>query len=156
MTRTRSSARRFGLVSAITALVTSGVLLGSALPAQAGWADCPQGSACIWAGWDYVSASKGSAYIGSATCQKNTGAVVYRGTNLSGANSASSVVNNGRTARAYFYDAANFVGYLFSLNPKGERDPNLSNGIDTSGDPFKTGASVNDRVESFRFDGFCK
>lgn len=97
-------------------------LLASAMPASAAYTDCPVGSAALWVAQSY-SGAPNATYANS---------VVLTSSN----NLINSIVNNGRTSIAHFYDAANHTGASISLNNPARggqtRDPMLSNGTDAT------------------------
>lgn len=99
----------------LSACVIAGLGVGlSAVPASAAYTDCPTGYACLWTSESYPGSPNGWFY-----------------SNLTVTIKVNSIVNNGRTSVARFYDKD---GYWISLNNPARggqwRDPRLSNGTD--------------------------
>lgn len=142
--------RLLGTLVALVALASTSLMTAGA--AQAAWDACPKGWACIWGDADYETKKLGNALLKFQYSYENFGRGTYPGTSINGNDTASSVVNNGRVSNAHFYYHNNCDGYVFTLQPGGERDPNLSNGIDTRTNPY-VGSVVNDNLTGGRFEG---
>ena len=104
--------------------MTAGAISVAALglmaqPASAASTDCPSSKACLWTSENYP---------GSPNGQFSNSIVVSIGIN--------SIVNNGNSNVARFYDANNHQGVYISLNNPARggqtRDPVLSNGTNTT------------------------
>ncbi|ACZ29066.1 hypothetical protein Xcel_0025 [Xylanimonas cellulosilytica DSM 15894] len=121
--------------SAVAVGIALAGLLASTAPAHAAYSDVPVGSAGLWIAENYLGAPN-ATYANS---------VVLTSSN----NLINSIVNNGRTSIAHFYDAANHTGVNISLNNPARggqiRDPKLSNGTDA------TSANWANRISSADF-----
>lgn len=127
-----------GRLASLAILTVLGVGAGAVVPAQAAYSDCPSGYACLWTGNNYPGGPNGYFY----TSLSNT--------EIGGLdNKTNSIVNNGNSSVAYFYDRADMSGASISLNnpAKGgqSRDPMLSNGTDA------TSTSWADKISSAKF-----
>jgi hypothetical protein len=113
--------RLFGI-----AALASAALAVQATPASAAYTDCLSGRACVWTGYSYPGAPSASF----------TSSVQLSGSS----NQVSSIVNNGNTNIARYYDGGSFNGDSIALNNPARggqwRDPDLRNGIDLDTDPF--------------------
>lgn len=128
--------RRLTRRSATAALLmAAGLVAVGAGPASASYTDCPSGSACLWTS---------NNYPGGPNASFANSIVLTSSSNL-----ANSIVNNGNSAVARFYDASDFSGAYISLNNPARggqsRDPNLSNGTDA------TSANWANRISSAKF-----
>lgn len=144
--------------SVLVAAVAGAMVLGSAGMASAAYTDCPSGRSCIWGDDQYKTANYDGGYISFFYWHDNFGLSVYGGTATSGNDTATSVVNRGNSSVVKYYKNANYDYFLFSLRPQslvagGERDSNLSQGIDTLNDPALSGAQANDTISSACFVG---
>ncbi|MDR0482332.1 MAG: peptidase inhibitor family I36 protein [Cellulomonadaceae bacterium] len=107
-----------------TILIAGALAVGlTAAPASALWSDCPSGYACVWTSTSYP----GSPNAKTASLS-NLADVSNRG---------NSIVNNGKTSVARYYDLAGCStgSYIVMNNPaRGgqSRDPLLSNGTDAT------------------------
>ena len=106
---------------ALSACVIAVVGFGfSVVPANAAYTDCAKGYACLWTGESYPGSPNGSFYSSLVLGSAN--------------NKINSIVNNGNSQIAYFYDNADHTGPNISLNNPARggqwRDPRLSNGTD--------------------------
>jgi len=118
----------------LSLLVMGGLVIG-ATPASAYYTDCPAGSACLWTSNSYPGTPNASFQY----------SVVLSGSN----NLINSIVNNGNSSIARFYDASNYTGSYIALNNPARggqsRDPMLSNGTDA------TTTIWSDRISSAQF-----
>lgn len=124
------------LTTAVVAVVTAlASLTGFAAPAGAAYTDCSSGRACLWTGYSYPGTPNAS-FLSS---------VILSGSN----NQISSIVNNGNSSVARFYDAGNHSGVYIALNNPARggqtRDPDLSNGINA------TSENWDNRISSAKF-----
>lgn len=131
----------------------AGIVVGSAGAASAGYADCPSGKACIWGDANYATSGIGTAHLSFFYSYKYFYLGTYAGTAINGNNTATSVTNNGNLENADFYRDDACAYYLFTLQPGGERDPNLGTnpGIDTRTNAPLTAAQVNNTLSSGKF-----
>jgi len=143
--------RSISIGAALVLLTGVGVATGDA--AQAAYTNCPTGYACFWDDPNYVTLLAGAdadrSLVRFENSFSNFQSARYSYANYGANDSASSITNNGRYYNAMFYVDAGCSGYLFTLEPGGERDPNLGNGIDTRNDPAKY--ALNDSLSSGRF-----
>ncbi|MBD7951490.1 peptidase inhibitor family I36 protein [Oerskovia sp. NPDC056781] len=127
--------KRFLKAAPVGLLLTAGLLVGGATSASAAASDCAAGYACMWNGESFPGAP--NAYFQQ---------FVNLGT---GPSSISSVVNNGNTSIARFYDGANYTGLSFTLNNPARggqwQDPMLSNGLN------HTSVNWDNRIKSAKF-----
>lgn len=104
-------------VAVVATFAAAGLVL-SVAPAQAAYADCPSGSACLWRGESYPGQPDGRFTLKMDH--------VTVGIN--------SIVNNGNTSVARFYNKRSYQGASIYLNNPARggqwRDPRLSNGTD--------------------------
>ncbi|MBU5422553.1 peptidase inhibitor family I36 protein [Cellulomonas hominis] len=127
-------ARKLLKVVPLGLVVATGLVIG-ATPASAAYTDCSSGYACMWTSNSYPGAPNASFQY----------SIVLSSTS----NAINSIVNNGNSSVARFYDAGNFTGSYISLNNPARggqtRDPNLSNGTDA------TTANWANRISSAQF-----
>ena len=115
---------RATIIACAALVMAAGGLASTTAPAFAGTADCPSGHLCTWGDADFQTSSKGAALVKFQYYIPDYGSWTYAGTNLSGANSASSIYNHGTSETAYMYANTNKSGLLFSI-PKGNTNNNL-------------------------------
>jgi len=141
----------------IGALLLSGAGAAMAGSASAAPHTCPSGNACLWGDPSYktgVGSGATSRWIKFERKIPNLASFSYAGTSVNGANTASSIANNGtaadpETATAYFYVSPNKGGASIRL-PKGQ----------VSGDLRKASGYVpvanqfNDNIESAYFSAW--
>jgi hypothetical protein len=108
--------------------------------------DCPSGHSCFWRDTGYVTDGITSRRIKFEFYIPNFGNWVYPNTNSSGANSASSVSNEGNFERSYWYTGTSCSTFAFSLGVnRGDGDLTNSTGeVETS--------AYNNQLESGAFD----
>jgi len=140
---------------AAAAIATAALVVASAGGASAAWDTCPTGKSCFWGDPEYVTLNMGSAHLWFEYYLHDFSDFNYPGTTINGTNSASSVTNNGTMARTQYFAGMGYTYPVFTLRPGGERDPNLSNGIDTIDSPYWPGDQVDDALSSACFIGSC-
>ena len=111
----------FGVVSALAA---AGGCALSAVPANAAPAYCTAGSACTWGDVGYSTSGNTAASIKFTRYIPNYAEWTYAGTQVNGAETASSIWNNGNAEAAFFYKNPNKSGASFRL-AKGTGDSNM-------------------------------
>lgn len=115
--------------------MAAGLVAVGAGPASASYTDCPSGSACLWTSTNYP----GSPNVSFASVITLTDS----------SNLINSIVNNGNSSIARFYDSSDRTGTYIALNNPARggqtRDPNLSNGTDA------TTANWANRISSAKF-----
>ncbi|GIG20837.1 hypothetical protein Cch01nite_15610 [Cellulomonas chitinilytica] len=142
--------RLIGIGAVFATLAGAGLVTAGA--ADAAYTDCPVGRACIWGDSQYQTGGNGASLLSFLYSYENFGRGTYPGTTRNGNDSASSVVNRGRGDYALFYYDNYCQVQVFTLQPNGERDPDLSNGISTNS-LYKVGPEVNDNLTGAKFFG---
>lgn len=129
-----SKVRKSATSLAAAALMLAGTAV-AAPSAQAAYTDCPSQYACLWTG---------NSYPGAPNASFKSSIVLSSSNNL-----INSIVNNGISNIAYFYDAGNHTGLYITLNNPARggqsRDPYLANGTDA------TTANWANRISSAKF-----
>jgi hypothetical protein len=127
MKRTAGIAATAALAVAFSALV--------ATPAHAGLNDCPKGYVCVWRDNFYRTGNLERAFVKFQWYIPNYADYAYEGTGIGSTNTATSIVNNGRTDTAVMYANTSKRTELFQI-PIGNRNGNL---IYPQGDNIESG-----------------
>lgn len=136
----------------VGALLFSGVGVATASTASAAPHTCPSTYACLWGDPSYktgTGSGSTSRWIKFSRYIPNLASLKYEGTATSGANTASSVANNGTVGTAYFFVSPNKGGASFFL-PKGQVNGDLRTGSAY----VPSGGGFNDNIESAYFQAY--
>jgi len=136
---------RFVLGAAAVLAVAGGTLVAAG-PASAAPAYCPGGYACTWGDTNWATSGNSAANIKFTKYIPDYSGWVYAGTKTNGAETASSVFNNGNQDAAFFYKNPSKGGASFRLT----RNTGDSNLHDSSGVP----GGYQDTLSSGYFDTY--
>ncbi len=134
----------------VIAVMIAAIAVGSMVVVVAPTAsatDCAAGDSCFWRDIGYDTGGCTSCRISFAGKKENFGNSTYPGTTSSGANSASSVSNEGLYERSYWYGQTSCTDPAFSLAINtGDGDLTNSTGHAPGG--------WNNQLESGAFDSY--
>lgn len=108
----------------VSTIIAAGGVALAAVPANAAPAYCPSGYSCTWGDVGYSTSGNTAANIKFTQYIPNYAGWNYAGTNVNGAETASSIWNNGNSEAAYFYKNPNKTGAAFRL-AKNTGDSNM-------------------------------
>jgi hypothetical protein len=112
--------KKYLLRAAFCTVLTVGAVSTVAVPANAAMSDCPSGYTCLWADTDFQTEGSGAKKISFARYIPDLSLWSYSGSPVNGANTASSVFNNGNVDNVYLYAGTYKSGRVIAtLPPKG-------------------------------------
>lgn len=103
------------MLKRIVLILTVMVLSSFAVLPAVNAAPCNSGFSCIWGDQNFQTAGSSANKIAFQFYIPNFGSWVYANTGQSGANSATSVTNEGVAQRVYYYDNTGCNVFSFSL-----------------------------------------